>query len=66
MNATEEAVKLGSPMFGNMILIGALAGTGDLPLERDLLQTLIAGRSSAERLEKNMLAFDLGRAMTAA
>jgi indolepyruvate ferredoxin oxidoreductase beta subunit len=66
VNSTEEAVKLGSPIFSNIILIGALAGTGDLPLERDLFQTVIAQRLPADKVEKNMAAFDVGRAMTAA
>jgi indolepyruvate ferredoxin oxidoreductase beta subunit len=65
VNSTEEAVKLGSPIFSNIILIGALAGTGDLPLERDLFQMVIAQRLPADKVEKNMVAFDIGRAMTA-
>jgi indolepyruvate ferredoxin oxidoreductase beta subunit len=66
VNSTEEAVKLGSPIFSNIMLIGALAGTGDLPLERDLFQTVIAQRLPADKVEKNLVAFDIGRAMTAA
>lgn len=66
VNSTEEAVKLGSPIFSNIILIGALAGTGDLPLERDLFQAVIAQRLPADKVEKNLVAFDIGRAMTAA
>ena len=66
VNSTEEAVKLGSPIFSNIILIGALAGAGDLPLERNLFQTVIAQRLPADKVEKNLVAFDIGRAMTAA
>ena len=65
VNSTEEAVKLGNPIFGNIMLIGALAGTGDLPLERDLFQTVISQRLPADKVDINLAAFDIGRAMTA-
>jgi indolepyruvate ferredoxin oxidoreductase, beta subunit len=64
LNTTDEAVKLGNPIFSNIMLIGALAGTGDLPLERHLFETVIAQRLPADKVEKNLAAFDKGRAMT--
>lgn len=63
VNTTEAAVKLGNPIFSNIMLIGALAGTGDLPLERDLFETVIARWLSADKVEKNLVAFDKGMSM---
>jgi len=64
VNTTEEALKLGNPIFSNIMLIGALAGTGELPLERDLFKAVISQRLPADKVEKNLAAFDRGKAMT--
>ncbi len=64
VNTTDEAVKMGNPILSNIMLIGALAGTGDLPLDRSLFETVIAHWLSADKLEKNLAAFDKGMAMT--
>ena len=63
--ATDEAVKLGAPIFANIILIGALAGTGVLPVEREGFFNAIASTMSPDKVAVNMRAFDLGRQMTA-
>ena len=34
--ATEEAIRLGNPILGNIVMIGAVAGLGVLPLDRGL------------------------------
>ena len=31
VDATDEAVKMGNPIYGNIIILGALAGTGESP-----------------------------------
>jgi indolepyruvate ferredoxin oxidoreductase beta subunit len=41
VNATDEAQKMGNPIFANMILIGALAKTGLLPLDEKSLDKVI-------------------------
>jgi indolepyruvate ferredoxin oxidoreductase beta subunit len=41
VNATEEAQKMGNPILANMILIGALAKTGLLPLSESSLDAVI-------------------------
>lgn len=41
VNATEEAQKMGNPILANMILIGALAKTGLLPLTEQSLEAVI-------------------------
>ncbi len=61
--ATDEAVKLGSPILANIILIGALAGTGVLPVEREAFFDAIAATMPPDKVEANLRAFDLGRKM---
>lgn len=39
--ATDEALKQGSPVFANIVLIGALIGTGLLPLDRKSMESMI-------------------------
>ena len=60
VEATDEAVKLGNPILGNIIMIGALAGTGTLPLTREDFQEVIGENLPAKALEANLKAFDLG------
>lgn len=65
IRATDEAMKLGHPIFGNIILIGALAGVGVLPLDRGDFETVLSQTMSADKVEVNLKAFDIGTAMTA-
>ena len=58
--ATDEAVKLGSPILANIILIGALAGTRVLPIEREEFSQAIAGTLPQNKVGINLEAFDLG------
>jgi indolepyruvate ferredoxin oxidoreductase, beta subunit len=60
VEATDEAVKLGNPILGNIIMIGALAGTGLLPIDRSDFQEVIKENLPAKALEANLQAFDLG------
>lgn len=60
LDATEEALKMGNPVLGNVILAGALAGTKELPLERDVFERTMAERFSGDALNKNLAAFDYG------
>ncbi len=59
--ATDEAMKLGSAILANIILIGALAGTGELPLERQDFLDAITSTMSRDKVDANLRAFDLGR-----
>jgi indolepyruvate ferredoxin oxidoreductase beta subunit len=63
VNATDEAMKLGNPIFGNIMLVGALAATGALPLDRDGFEKVISRTMPATKVEINMTAFDQGRGM---
>ncbi len=58
--ATEEAMKLGSPILANIILIGALAGTGVLSMERREFAEAIAAIMPENKLDINLKAYDLG------
>ncbi len=59
INTTEEAEKLGSPIIANTILIGALIGSGILPLDRKSMEPIIQERFP-KAVELNMMAFDRG------
>jgi len=60
VEATDEAVKLGNPILGNIIMIGALSGTELLPVDRQDFQEVIRESLPAGTLESNLKAFDLG------
>jgi indolepyruvate ferredoxin oxidoreductase beta subunit len=59
IQATEEARKLGNPIMANMILVGALVGSGVLPLDRKAMEPVLRERFP-KALEINMKAFDKG------
>jgi len=59
INATDEAQKLGGPIFANMILAGSLVGSGVLPLNETSMALVIQERFPAE-FENNMVAFRKG------
>lgn len=60
LNATEKAVNIGDPILGNVIMAGALAGTGDVPLRRDIFKTIMETRFKGEKLQNNLDAYDYG------
>jgi len=41
IHATDEALKLGNPIYTNVILLGALLGSNSLPLEREILEAVL-------------------------
>ncbi|PIW40047.1 MAG: indolepyruvate ferredoxin oxidoreductase [Chloroflexi bacterium CG15_BIG_FIL_POST_REV_8_21_14_020_46_15] len=60
IDATDEAAKLGDPVFANMILIGTLIGSGILPLDKESLERILRESVPKEKLDANMLAFNKG------
>ncbi|MEW6187066.1 MAG: indolepyruvate oxidoreductase subunit beta [Thermodesulfobacteriota bacterium] len=60
VDATDEALKLGNPILGNIIMIGALAGAGSLPLTRQDFQAVIQESLPAGTVDSNLKAYDLG------
>jgi indolepyruvate ferredoxin oxidoreductase beta subunit len=61
-DATEEAVKLGNPILGNIVMIGAVSGLHVLPIDRALFETTIREGMPASRVEANLRAFAIGEA----
>ena len=59
INATEEAQKLGDPIFANMILLGVLVGSNTLPLDKQSLEPLLR-ETFPKEFEANMTAFSRG------
>jgi len=59
INATEEAQKMGSHMFANAILIGALIGSGVLPLDKKSVEPVLRDTFPKE-IEANLVAFNKG------
>jgi indolepyruvate ferredoxin oxidoreductase, beta subunit len=58
--ATDRALELGSPILANIILLGAAAGAGLLPITEDDLARAIAERVSAAKVDINRTAFRVG------
>lgn len=63
IDATDEAVRLGNPILGNIICVGALAATGVLPLERALFETVLASKMPRDKVALNLTAYDTGIGM---
>jgi indolepyruvate ferredoxin oxidoreductase beta subunit len=63
INATDEAVKLGNPILGNIIMIGAMSRTGELPLHREEFKEVISESLTEDKLDINLKAYDMGALM---
>jgi len=63
IDATDEAIKLGNPILGNVLLVGALSAVGDIPLDRETFCEVIARTMSEDKVGLNLQAFDMGLAL---
>ena len=63
MDATDEAMKLGQPILGNVIMMGAVAGTGVLPFDAEDFRNVISETMSEDKVDINMKAFKKGEEM---
>ncbi len=63
LDTTETATRLGNPIFGNVMLVGALAKTGDLPLGREIFEAVVRSRMPESKVPVNLEAFDAGVGM---
>ncbi len=63
LEATEKALELGNPILGNIMMIGAAAGTGVLPLLREDFEAVISQTMPADKQELNLKAYDMGQQM---
>ncbi|MFH0787892.1 MAG: indolepyruvate oxidoreductase subunit beta [Pseudomonadota bacterium] len=61
LNATEIALRMGDPIFANMIMLGALSTLEILPVGRAIFKKIIEDLLPPERLAVNLEAFDRGR-----
>ncbi|MFH2125935.1 MAG: indolepyruvate oxidoreductase subunit beta [Pseudomonadota bacterium] len=61
--ATERAMELGASIFANIIMIGALSATGDLPVSRQGFEAELLRALGPSKVATNLEAFDLGAAM---
>jgi len=59
IDATEEAQKLGNAIMANVVLVGALVGSGILPLDRKSMEPVLRERFP-KVIDINMNAFDKG------
>ncbi len=60
LHATDEAIRMGNPILGNVIMMGAVAGTGIVPFGKDDFKEMISKTVSAESIEVNIAAFARG------
>ena len=63
LDATDKALEMGNPILGNIMMIGAAAGIGALPLDREDFEAVIAETFSSDKLELNLKAFEMGMGM---
>ena len=62
INATDVAVEMGSPILANIVMVGALAGAGVLPLGPEEFELEFQENLPGDRLEQNLKAFRRGLA----
>lgn len=60
LSATDLAKEAGNPMAANMVLTGALAGSGFLPIDKDHFTNVINKLFAGEVRDLNMRAFEKG------
>jgi len=63
IDATDRALKMGNPILGNIMMIGAAAGIGLLPLDCNDFKSVICGMVAPDKVALNVSAYDLGRQM---
>jgi indolepyruvate ferredoxin oxidoreductase beta subunit len=61
LEATSFAQKLGNPILGNIMMIGALSAVSELPINKELFETALSQMMPASKIPINLQAFDLGR-----
>jgi indolepyruvate ferredoxin oxidoreductase beta subunit len=65
LSATDEAIRLGNPILGNIVMIGAVAGLGVLPIDREGFETVIREGMPATKVKANLRAFAIGETAVA-
>lgn len=65
VDATEEAIKLGHPILSNVIMIGAIAGLGVLPVDDSDFEKTMSNWLPASKMGVNIEGFRLGKRLAA-
>jgi indolepyruvate ferredoxin oxidoreductase beta subunit len=60
INASEVALGLGNPLLTNIVMTGALLGTGLLPLDKSKMEHQLKATFKGDKQMINLKAFDLG------
>ena len=60
VDATDEALKMGSSIFTNVIMLGALIGADLLPVDKESIVEVLADRFHGAVLDNNVKALDKG------
>jgi indolepyruvate ferredoxin oxidoreductase beta subunit len=63
VDATDIALEMGAPILANIIMMGALVGTGMLPLGPESFERELAESLKRDRLDVNIKAFRRGLAL---
>jgi indolepyruvate ferredoxin oxidoreductase beta subunit len=63
IDATSVAVEMGNPVLSNIVMIGALAKTSLLPIDRRAFEKEITKNMPADKCRINFAAFDAGAKM---
>jgi len=63
VDATDIALEMGAPILANIVMMGALVGTGLLPLGPESFETELAESLKRDRLDINITAFRRGLAL---
>jgi len=62
-DTTKDALNLGNPIFGNIMAMGALSSTGDLPMSVNVFEQVILKKVSADKVAVNLTAYKIGKAL---
>jgi indolepyruvate ferredoxin oxidoreductase beta subunit len=65
VNTTEEALKMGNPIYSNVIFLGAIVGADTLPLSKESFMPLLEERFPGKMLNINLSAFNKGMELIA-
>jgi indolepyruvate ferredoxin oxidoreductase beta subunit len=63
-DATAEAERIGNVIVMNIVMLGAMAGSGVLPFSAETLKEVIKERLTGPLLDMNLKAFDAGLTMS--
>lgn len=63
VGATRAALKLGNPLFQNMIMVGAVAGMDLIPITKEAFREAIAESMPKTRIEENVGAYEIGESL---